>query len=201
MPQFATLEETVALEALCAPPVGPLLVQDLIVTKQCSQHCIFASDYNAKGQNLHSRLINTRDGTLYNNFLQSNYKIIGLHTPTHFQLKYSTGGPNIATIRTTAENMYTGSVETLSSDHNTVFLVMDLEPHEQITTRMYPSTVKWAYYNQLLQKEIPGNPTITSAEEMDAAVTSLTSTAKSAKIASKLYHVHTLRNTAMPDLE
>jgi hypothetical protein len=47
--------------------------------------------------------------------------------------------------------MYMESVEALSSDHNPVILVMDLEPHEHALPRMDPFTVNWAYYRQLLK--------------------------------------------------
>jgi hypothetical protein len=48
-------------------------------------------------------------------------------------------------------------------------------------------------------KALPGNPTITSAEETDVAISVYTSTTRSAKNASKLYHTYLLRDLAIPD--
>jgi hypothetical protein len=53
---------------------------------------------------------------------------------------------------------------------------------------------------KVLKQAIPGNPNITSVEEIDAAMTTFTSTIKSAKNASKLYYTYPPRDTAIPDL-
>jgi hypothetical protein len=66
---------------------------------------------------------------------------------------------------------------------------------------MDPVTINWAYYSQLLQRAIPGNPTITLIEEIDVAITIFTSTIKSAKNASKLYHAYPPKDLFIPDLE
>jgi hypothetical protein len=60
LPQFAALEVTainipnrtgtLTIRAVYAPPSQPLLAQELTILKQCSQHFIFAGDYNAKHQ-------------------------------------------------------------------------------------------------------------------------------------------------------
>jgi hypothetical protein len=89
---------------------------------------------------------------------------------------------------------YTKSVEAFSSDDNPVILVMDLGPDISTLQRMDPFRVNWAYYSQLLKQSIPGNPTITSAEEIDTAVTVFTSTIKSEKMPQN-YTVHTRLET------
>jgi hypothetical protein len=90
-------------------------------------------------------------------------------------------------------------VEALSSFHNPVILVMDLEPDETTLPKMGPFTVNWAYYRHLLRQALPGNPIITSAEEIDAAITIYTSTTKSAKNASYLYPTYPPRDLTIPD--
>jgi hypothetical protein len=77
---------------------------------------------------------------------------------------------------------------------------MDLEPHETTLPRMDLFTINWVYYRCLLEKAIPGNPNIMSAEEIDATITIFTSTIKSAKNASKLFHTYPPRDPATPDL-
>jgi hypothetical protein len=90
-------------------------------------------------------------------------------------------------------------VEALSSFQNPAILVIDLEPDETTLPRMGPFTVNWVYYRYLLRQALPGNPTITSAEETDAAITIYTSTTKSAKNASELYHTYPTRDLSIPD--
>jgi hypothetical protein len=58
-------------------------------------------------------------------------------------------------------------------------LVIDLEPHGTALPSMGLFTVNWAYYSHFLRQAIPGNPTITSVEEIDAVITMFTSTMKS----------------------
>jgi hypothetical protein len=77
---------------------------------------------------------------------------------------------------------------------------MDLEPHETTLTRMDPFTVSWAYYRHLLKQAIPGKPDSTSDEEIDTAITIITSTIKSAKNASKLYHIYPPPDPAITDI-
>jgi hypothetical protein len=48
---------------------------------------------------------------------------------------------------------------------------MDLKTHEHTQPRMDQFTVNWTYYRQLLKQAVPGNPNITSVEEIDAAIT------------------------------
>jgi hypothetical protein len=46
---------------------------------------------------------------------------------------------------------------------------------------MDPFTVNWAYYRHWLKPTIPGNPTISSVEEIDTDITTFTSTIKTEK--------------------
>jgi hypothetical protein len=78
---------------------------------------------------------------------------------------------------------------------------MDLEPHKTTLPMMVPFTINWDYYRQLLKQAISGNPNITLVEEIDAPITIFTSTIKSAKNASKLYHICPPRDPAIPDIE
>jgi hypothetical protein len=58
---------------------------------------------------------------------------------------------------------------------------VDLEPHETTISRMCPFAARWVYYSKLLKHAIPGNPVITSTEEIDAAITTFTSMIKPGK--------------------
>jgi hypothetical protein len=120
----------------------------------------------------HSRLTNTRGRILHGHALQHNYEIIGPHTPAHFpaNCNHRPDVLDIAFIRIYAVPTYIESVEVLSSDHNPVILVMGLEPHETSLQRMDPFAVRhW------LKQTIPGNPTITSVEEIDSGLIIFTS--------------------------
>jgi hypothetical protein len=97
---------------------------------------------------------------------------------------------------------YIESVEALSSDHSPVILLMDLEPHETALQRMDSFTVNLAcYYRHFLKQAIPGNPTITSIEEIGAAITMFVFKIKSTKHVSELYHTYSPQDSAIPDLE
>lgn len=90
-------------------------------------------------------------------------------------------------------------MENLSTDYKTVFLFMDLEPHENVTSQVV------SVYNQLglLQTATTSNtrqPNHISITEADPAVAIFTSGIKSAKNASEIYHEHPLRDAAIPDL-
>jgi hypothetical protein len=73
------------------------------------------------------------------------------------------------------------SVEALSFDHSPVVLLMELERHKTTLPRIDPFTVNWAYCRHLLRQVLPGNPIITSPEELDIAVVIFTPMIKSEK--------------------
>jgi hypothetical protein len=76
-------------------------------------------------------------------------------------------GLDRAGVRTSAVAMYTECVGTLSYTHNTVILVMNMEPHENALQRMDLVRVKCICYRKLLKQAISANPNITPVEETD----------------------------------
>jgi hypothetical protein len=121
---------------------------------------------------------------MLSNFL---YEIIGPHAATHFPANCNRRPDVLGTafMRTSALPIYIEPVEALSSDHNPVILVVNVEPHETTLPRMNPFTVNWASSRQLLKQTIL-NPNIALVEEIDTAITTFISTIKSAK---KLSHI------------
>jgi hypothetical protein len=78
---------------------------------------------------------------------------------------------------------------------------VDVEPHETALPTTDPFTVNWAHSRQLLKQAIL-NPKIALVQEIDVAITTFTSTMKSAKTkASELRHTYPPRDSAIPDLE
>jgi hypothetical protein len=112
---------------------------------------------------------------LHDHALQRNYEIIGPHTPAHSPTNYN-HRPDVldrGVIRTSAILTYIESIEELTCDHKPI-LVLDPEPHETTIPRMAPFAASRVYYSKFLKHAIPGNPVITSAEEIDAAITTFT---------------------------
>lgn len=130
--------------------------------------------------------------------LQSNYEIRNPHTPTKIQSP--TGVLDTAIMRKEAEPINVECVEALSTDQKSVLLLTDKETQGNTAPKLNAFTIKWDYYRQILQG-ILGNRTIASIEETDAAISIFTSTIKSAKNASKLYHAHPPRKEAISNLE
>jgi hypothetical protein len=93
-----------------------------------------------------SRLTITRGGILYDYALLHNCEIIGPHIATHVSTNcdHRPGVLDTAVIRTSAVPIYIESVEALSSCHNPVILVMDLEPYGTLLPEMEPFTVNCA---------------------------------------------------------
>lgn len=103
----------------------------------------------------HSCLTNTKGRLLYGHALQQNYEIRGSHFPPK-NCNYRQGVLDITVIKPEQ------CVEALSSDHNSVTLFMDLEPHETTMPTTDPFKANWTYYRHLLNQAIQGNPNNTS---------------------------------------
>jgi hypothetical protein len=89
------------------------------------------------------------------------------------------------------------SVEAVSSGHNPVILIMDLESYETTLLRAAAFTANFR------NRRHPKNQNITLVEEIDVAITIITSTMRSAKKKKhpKLHHIYPLVDLAVPDLE
>lgn len=92
--------------------------------------------------------------------------------------------------------MYIESVDALSSGHNPVILIVDLEPYE--------STLPWtdAFTGNFSNRRQQKTPNITSIEVINIAIAIIILTLKSARKKSpKLHHIDQLRDLAVSDLE
>ena len=171
-------EQEILIAAVYHPPYRNINIPDLEKLTSIHPHFLITGDFNAKHQNWNSRL-NSPKGIALNNYaLENNLCVLAPDSPTHYpwQENHFPDVLDICIVKAPVLVTELSTINALDSDHLPIlihlsgnFIKIPKPPYKTANTN-------WEAVTKELHLIVPGNPPISTIEDIDSAVDLLTTT-------------------------
>ncbi|CAL1296039.1 unnamed protein product [Larinioides sclopetarius] len=169
----------ILIASIYRPPHGIINTRELDGLFNQGPKAIAVGDFNAKHPAWNRGRPNRNGNTIHTYIVDNNLVLIAPPEPTHFPYNHPSSSVLDFGI---LKNISTGdatSLNDLSSDHNPVLFKIQANTNLSSPAKTY-NIINWQHFSQLIHSQIPDNPKMDTADEIDTCINHLTNTINTA---------------------